>query len=240
MNEPVSNFQDLSEIARARASMFAFLNIHFNNLPDQTFVKHIRSDHFASALKDLQGDETLGTDTVTGAGLMQSYLHSTVNMNSTELSDALGVDRTRLYRGLSPSYGPPPPYEAVWSKTERSVTAVLQSVSGIYQADGMTVSPNAKDRLDYVGVELDYLYQLAMREAQAWDAGEQERASGLLDRQDAFLREHLGQWIPAFVEKALTQAGTDFYRGHLMMLRGFLVQEQEQTRALLDEIKIAV
>jgi putative dimethyl sulfoxide reductase chaperone len=239
MNESVSHFQDLSEIARARASMFAFLNIHFNNLPDQTFVKHIRSDNFALALKDLQGDETLGTDTATGAGLMQSYLHSTVGMNPTELSDALGVDRTRLYRGLSPSYGPPPPYEGVWSKTERNVTAVLQTVSGIYQADGMTVSPNAKDRLDYVGVELDYLYQLAMREAQAWDASEQEKASGLLARQDAFLSEHLGQWIPAFVEKALTQAETDFYRGHLMMLRGFLVQEQEQTRALLDEIKIA-
>jgi hypothetical protein len=37
----------------------------------------------------------------------------------------------------------------------------------------------------------------------------------------------------------LTQAETDFYRGHLMMLRGFLSKEQEQTRALLDEIKMA-
>lgn len=240
MIETGLNAQEFAEIARSRAALFAFMNIHFNNLPDETFVKHIRSDNFSSALRDLQTDEILGTDTTTGAGMMQSYLRSTVDMDATELSNALGVDRTRLYRGLSPSYGPPPPYEAVWSKKERNVTAVLQMVAGIYQADGMAISPQAKERLDYVGVELDYLYQLAMREANAWDAGEKETASGLLQRQETFLREHLGHWMPLFVEKALTLAETDFYRGHLTMLRGFVLEEQERMRALLDEMRVTV
>jgi TorA maturation chaperone TorD len=238
MNETFSTAQELAEIARARASMFAFLNIHFNNLPDQAFVKHVRSDNFSSALKDLHGDEILGTDMTTGAGLMQSYLLSTADMDVTELSNALGIDRTRLYRGISPSYGPPPPYEAVWSKAERTVTAVLQTVTGIYQTDGMAISPEAKERLDYIGVELDYLYLLATREADAWNAGEEEKASGLLNRQDMFLREHVGQWVILFVEKALTMTQTDFYRGHLMMLRGLIADEQERMQVLLDEMRV--
>lgn len=238
MNDLSLSVHDLAESARARASLFAFLNLHFTNLPDQNFVKHVRDHNFRTALEELKETETDNTDLSTGANLMLNYLYSSSEMDAELLSNALGVDRTRLYRGISPSYGPPPPYEAVWLKRSQNVPLVLRTIAGIYQEDGMAVSPNAKDRLDYVGVEMDYLYQLAMREAQAWDTENEVQARQLLDRQDTFLREHLGEWIPAFVEKALTMAETDFYRGHLKMLRGFLTGEQDRVRALLNEMSV--
>ncbi len=237
MNESPLDTQELAEIARARAALFAFLNLHFVNLPDENFINHIRTDNFRLALEDLQSDAD-ESDLKTGADLMLNYVRASNEMSVNDLSNALGVDRTRLYRGISPSYGPPPPYEAVWTKRSSSVTAVLQAIAGFYQEDGMAISPNAKDRLDFVGVEMDCLYQLATREAASWDLGDEAKASQLLDRQNLFLHEHLGDWLPAFVEKALTMAQTNFYRGHLIMLRGLVAEEKERMQALLDELRV--
>jgi TorA maturation chaperone TorD len=236
MNETPLSAQELAELARARASFYAFANIHFTNLPDMTFVNHVRSSNFLTALDALVNDTSMPEDITKGAALMRGYLDSNTKTDGAKLSDNLGVDRTRLYRGLSPSYGPPPPYEAVWSKTDKNVASVLVTISGIYQQNGMTVSPDAHDRVDSAGVELDYEYQLAIREAEAWQAGDSEKAKGLLKQQEMFMREHLGMWVPGFVEKALTMAETDFYRGHLMMLRGFLAAEEERMQVILEDI----
>ena len=236
MNETPLTAQELAELARARANFYAFVNIHFTNLPDMTFINHVRGSNFLDALDTLLHDESMPEDVTKGAALMRGYLDSTMPTEGAKLSEMLGVDRTRLYRGLSPSYGPPPPYEAVWSKTDKNVPNVLVTISGIYQQVGMAVSQDARDRIDFVGVELDYEYQLAMREAEAWQAGETEKATDLLKQQEMFMREHLGMWVPGFVEKALTMAETDFYRGHLMMLRGFLVAEEERMQVIMEDI----
>jgi len=50
------------------------------------------------------------------------------------------------------------------------------------------------------------------------------------------MHEHLGNWVPGFVAKALTIADTDFYRGHLMMLRGFLSAEEERLQVILEDL----
>ena len=234
-NEGVISGSDLAELARARASILAFLNLHFTTLPDTAFVEHVRGQEYADALEALAADDSLPADMAAGAGAMLAFIRSNVGTAETAFSDTLGVDRTRLYRGVSPAYGPPPPYEAVWSKRVTSVAATLQEIAAIYRQSGMVISPDAKERLDSIGVELDYLHQLALQEAAAWEAGQKEQARGLLQAQQAFLSMHVGDWAPAFVEKALTKAETDFYRGHLTMLRGFLTSQRDQIPALLDD-----
>jgi putative dimethyl sulfoxide reductase chaperone len=235
-NEGAISGSDLAELARARASILAFLNLHFTTLPDAAFVEHVRSHEYIKALEALAADEGLPADLTSGAGLMLGFIRSTMGSEVSNFSDTLGVDRTRLYRGVSPSYGPPPPYEAVWSKQVTSVAATLQEIAGVYRQSGMVISPDAKERLDSMGVELDYLHQLALQEAEAWEAGQEEQARGLLQAQQAFLMAHVGDWAPAFVEKALPKADTDFYRGHLTMLRGFLASERGRVQGLLEDI----
>lgn len=233
--EPKMNEQELAEIAKTRATFLAFLNVHFTTLPDATFVQRIRSDEFLSVLQALAGDEMLSADLTTGAALMRDYVRATLDMAVPQLSDALGVDRTRLYRGVSPQYGPPPPNEAVWIKSNDSVSAVLVAIAEVYRQSEMAVAPSAHERLDYIGVELDFHYQLAQCEADAWLAGDSIKARGLLKRQAGFIREHLLQWVPAYIAKALTMVETDFYRGHLKMVGAFLVEEQARLEQLLEE-----
>ncbi|MGA2372546.1 MAG: molecular chaperone TorD family protein [Candidatus Korobacteraceae bacterium] len=219
------NQQEMAEIARARASFCAFLNVHFTTLPDLEFVERIRESEFLGAL-DALAEDSSAPEMAAGASLMAGFIRSTLNSSAAALSETLGIDRTRLYRGVSPAYGPPPPCEAVWNGQISDTATVLKALADVYVAAGMAMSSDARERLDYIGIELEFLRMLALRELEAWEAGQEASAKALLQQQSKFVGEHLVHWVPAFVERALKHAETDFYRGHLMMLRGFLDDEQ--------------
>jgi TorA maturation chaperone TorD len=216
-----SDLQELAYIARARAAFYAFLNLHFTTLPDEKFVKRLRDGEFNSVLETLKNDTSGGEDIFSGAALMSAYLEKMQAADTAQLVQDLGVDRTRLYRGVAKGYGPPPPYEMVWTR-EAQDFSILQVIAGAYRQVGLEPSPEVRERLDYISVELDFIRELALREAAAWECGDETTAGSLLATQEAFMRQHLGSWAPGFIEKALEHVKTDFYKGHLCMLRGFI------------------
>jgi TorA maturation chaperone TorD len=229
MTDTTMDAPALAHSARARAAFYAFLNVHFTALPDEIFVEQMRGPVCATMLAELVTDKAIDDNVAAGADLMAAYLRATSGEPAASLSQMLGVERTRLYRGITPSYGPPPPYELVWSKTHRDV-GLLQDLAGLYREAGLAPAPEATDRPDYIGVELDYLRALVVREAEGWAAGTSEgRAAALAARaaQRSFLDEHLAHWAPFYVDKAMAHAKTDFYQGHLMMLQGFIAGEQQ-------------
>ena len=226
MNDPAVTPHEMAEIAKARAAFIAFLNLHFSTLPDVSFVKRVRNGELSSVLEILLKDPSMEGDLAAGASLMASYLEKTRQMDLDKLSDDLGVDRTRLYRGVAKGYGPPPPYELEWSKTTNY--EVLENIVKTYHQMGLSQSPETRERLDYIGIELDFVRELAEREAAAWEGGEIAEAVKLLAAQEDFVREHVGAWVPSFIEKAMDYVETDFYKGHMFMLRGFLAASQEE------------
>lgn len=226
--------QDLIAIAKSRAAFYAFLNVHFTTLPDSAFVKRIRDDEFVQTLDALVKDDSIAKEIAQGAVLMRDFIDSSKSIDVSKLSEKLGVDRTRLYRGVAPGYGPPPPYESVWNGSGQG-TAVLQAIAAIYREAGLARSPEATERIDYIGVELDYMREMASREAAAWEAGTRDAAHQALKTQSAFASEHLG-WVLSFVDKALEHAETDFYKGHLQMLRQYVAEDQERLQALMQEV----
>jgi TorA maturation chaperone TorD len=226
MKESKLGVKEHAEIAQARAAFCSFLTIHFNVLPDEKFVKQMRRKEILSMLEVLPKDESVNADVSSGATLMYNFLKETYNDKPAQLSEKLGVDRTRLYRGLSPQYGPPPPYEMVWSKKWQDVS-LLQVLAGIYRENGLAPSTEIVDRMDYLGLELEFMHALSMRETEAWQANKPEVASSLLVVQNKFFSEHLKQWVPDFVQKALEFVKTDFYHGHLLMIKGFILELEE-------------
>jgi putative dimethyl sulfoxide reductase chaperone len=226
--------RELATIAKSRAAFYSLLNVHFITLPDVEFVGRIRDGEFTSVLDSLTKEGSITGDMARGAGMMRDYVDKTRDDQAAQLSERLGVDRTRLYRGVAPGYGPPPPYESVWSGSGQG-TAVLLAVAAVYREAGLARSPEATERIDYIGVELDFMRELALREAAAWDSGALDTAQQSLKAQHGFINEHL-RWVPIFVEKALEQAETDFYKGHLLLLRQYLTEDQERLQALLEEV----
>ncbi len=224
---PLSHSQNHHmEAARARASFYNFITIHFLELPDEAFAGALREAAFASALEELEHNPEVPQSIVQGAALMRAYLTKTAVLSAGELARQLGLDRTRLYRGISPGYGPVPPYEALWTGKGRD-SAFLQEMARSYREGGFILGGNVQERLDYLGVQLHYLERLVIKETEAWERGNEEAARTVRNREREFLHDHPGRWVPDFVASALTHAQTDFYRGHLHQLAGFLEGEKE-------------
>jgi TorA maturation chaperone TorD len=238
MNDDPLEPREFASIAKGRMAFYSLLNVHFTTLPNESFVEQIRGGDFVAMLNSIIDDESSSQDLIASATLMRDYIDKTRADAVLDLSEKLGVDRTRLYRGVAPGYGPPPPYESVWNPAGEG-TAVLQAVAGIYRVAGLARSPEATERVDYIGVELDYMREMAKREAEAWESGASQLAQESLKAQHYFMIEHLGAWVPAFVGKALEQVETDFYKGHLLMLRTFIAEDQERLQALQEELKPA-
>lgn len=217
---------ELKEAAQARVAFYSFLNLFFLTLVDPAFVTRLRNGELSTVLETLQQDESSGLDITAGAALMLDYLHKTSGMDLAKLTQILGVDRTRLYRGVAKGYGPPPPYELVWSKKGEDY-GVLQTVSRVYREAGLEPPADIKERLDHISVEMGFLQELAQNEALAWNSGDDQTASRWLERQRDFMENHFGEWVPFFIEKAFEYVETDFYRGHLLMLRGFIAEQKD-------------
>ncbi len=166
---------------------------------------------------------------------MSAYLELTKADPLDKQTENLGVDRTRLYRGVAKGYGPPPPNEMEWAPKGKGFS-VLQTVAGIYHQMGLEPAPDVHERLDYISVELDFIGALALQEAEAWQSDDAARAIELLRQQQSFMTEHLAEWMPAYMEEAMKYVETDFYRGHMLMLGGFLQQQTAELTGLVEEV----
>jgi len=214
------------DLSRARASFYAFLNIHFTDLPGEPFSRELRKEEFRAALKGLEAGKGVHPEIALGAAKMQAFLKGTQELDARDLAEKLGIDRTRLYRGVSPEGGPVPPYQALWVEKEGDLAAVLKRICRAYAEGGFSFRNGVHERVDYIGIQLDYLEQLVLKEISARESGEEPAIQEALNHQRTFLLEHVGQWVPRFVSSALTYARTDFYKGHLHMLNGFVEEER--------------
>jgi TorA maturation chaperone TorD len=216
---------NLTDVAKARASFYAFLSIHFTELPDESFAAALRNQEFDRVLEELELSKGVHPEIAGGASLMRAYLKIARSIDDGELAKRLGKDRTRLYRGVSPHHGPVPPYEALWIGRDKE-SRVLQEMAGIYGQSGFVLKAHVRERLDYIGIQMNYLERLVMDEVSAREADDKEMVDRVLGQEREFIWNHLGKWVPKFVLSALDHAPIDFYRGHLHMLKGFIEQEK--------------
>jgi TorA maturation chaperone TorD len=108
---------------------------------------------------------------------------------------------------------------------------VLQELANIYAQNGFTLKPDVCERLDYIGIQMNYLECLVMNEISARESGDEEIILRSLGQESEFLWNHWGKWVPKFAMSALDHAQTDFYRGHLHMLIGFIEQEKDTLKS---------
>jgi TorA maturation chaperone TorD len=219
------NPSELATYARSRAGLYSAAALHFNTVMDGHFVDTIRSPQFKLMLETI-GDGEESEDLLTlGAVLMAVFIEKTRSEDRQQLADRLGAERTRLYRGLSAQYEPPP-YEALWTAAKEE-TQLLGGLTDMYRAAGVALDAERPERADYLGVELDFMRVLAEQEAAAWESEHEEQAARLFEAQQQFFNEHLASWVPDYAAKVSGAAQSDFYRAQLRMLEGLMHIEQE-------------
>lgn len=89
-----------------------------------------------------------------------------------------------------------------------------------------------KEADDHLGLELDFMYQLTNIARDLLNQNNISEFKKVLTDQDYFLKNHLLNWTPRFAKTVIANAETDFYKGMVKVLVGYLAID----KACLEEI----
>lgn len=202
------------DMAKERARIYERIVGTLMTLPDAEFLKSIKSTEYQvfhekySALKQ--------PSVTKGCQLVLNFFKQVEGMDESELLEIMAVDRTRLIRTpFKKAYMPP--YEAHYKKKgDTSLLALKQ----LYQSHGYLPADDI-ETVDFFAIQLDFLRMLILKMID-----NPEKISELITAQIDFLENHPASWIKDYVEKAVPHAETDFYKGWLYIMEGFLELEK--------------
>jgi TorA maturation chaperone TorD len=125
--------------------------------------------------------------------------------------DTLLVDYTRLF--LGPTNPSAKPYGSFWLTAEKTLmqTSTL-AVHELYREAGFELDESFRELPDHIAAELEFLYLLIYREAEARHAANTEQVDRIMNLRRRFLEQHLGIWVKPFTTAVRTGAQSDFYQ----------------------------
>ena len=130
---------------------------------------------------------------------------------AAEDAQELLVDYTRLF--LGPVEALSQPYGSVWLEQRQSLMQdSTLAVISLYEAGGVEVDEDFRDLPDHIVAELEFLYLLLFRRAEALRNEDADAAARYTGLQRRLLDEHLGRWAQPFAAAMLEGAQTAFYR----------------------------
>jgi TorA maturation chaperone TorD len=124
-----------------------------------------------------------------------------------------------------------PPYETEYidSKYAFRRSHALADINGFYQAFGLNVADQCKERPDHAALELEFMATLLALERQAADGDAKfrhERMRVCRDAQRRFLTEHLAWWMPAFARLLAHESRGGFYEAAAVFLAALVTVER--------------
>lgn len=140
------------------------------------------------------------------------------------------IDYTRLF--LGPMDALAKPYGSVWlegrqSLMQDSTMAVLE----LYAEGGFEIDDGFRELPDHVAAELEFLYLLLFRRAEALRNANADDDARYRDLQRRFLDEHLGRWAAPFAAAMQDGAQSAFYRELAALTEAFVHSEAAAARA---------
>ena len=143
-----------------------------------------------------------------------------------EDAQELLVDYTRLF--LGPTGALAQPYGSVWLEDGSSLMRdSTLAVNALYDEGGFELAEDFRDLPDHIAAELEFLYLLLFRRAEAVRNGDAGAARAHAELQRRFLAQHLGRWAPPFTGAIEEGAQTAFYRVLALATRAFVRREAE-------------
>lgn len=137
----------------------------------------------------------------------------------TDQLPSLIIDYSRLFVG--PFKLLAAPYGSVYLDDPQAVQKdSLYDLETRYRSLGLDIV--LKEGPDHITIELEFMYFLIFKEAEAFDKGLDSVANDYATRQISFLEEHLTKWLPEFVHNIQRHAQTDFYKSIAQATRTFV------------------
>ena len=212
---------DMVEMATARANLYALLADVFREEPSEAFLAGLADPEFTRALKTLN----LSLDEIFS------------DTPRDRLMEDLAVEYTRLFIGpgshLSPNesmhaaarFGEP---NSFWGKQTVDVKKFMA-------AAGLEVDAGFGGMPDHITAEFEFMQQLLLKEAEAWQQGERESGLNILKIEKQFYDEHLSQWVVSFCDKVFKTAGHPYFRQFAEITRAYIELEEETLAELIEQ-----
>jgi TorA maturation chaperone TorD len=219
---------EFQQLAQSRSRFYGFLSALYLRIPNQEFAANLLGDKFLPFLRSITGSDEVPRQMNEGLRLIEEFVTKSKGHQQSGLAEELGVDWTRLFRGLKRGYGPPPPYESVYREgSEQDGRQTIGDVTKTYREVGAGMGDQSGQRADYIGIELDFMRYLTEKETEGWKKLDYREALKCLTSEKDFLAKHIMQWVQKFCDTVLTEARTDFFRGVARLTIGFLMLEEE-------------
>lgn len=221
----MTDTKDWTETLTAEALAFSFMNTVFHEKPTADFIDPlIRDDLFAQWPMN-----TEDAYSQRGLALLQAF---GVTWEADRLED-LKKDYQQLFIG--PHSLPAPPWESVYLSREHLVfESQTAAVRQFYARYGLQVEKLYKEPDDHFGLEMAFLAHLSALGLEALHRGDDEGLELILADQRTFMSEHLLLWAPDFLQRVITHAQTDYYRGAATLALGTLAEAARQRDLAFD------
>jgi DMSO reductase family type II enzyme chaperone len=191
------------EHALCRSALWEALALGFRRPTDETIAR-LASRDGAMALAD-------------AAAALDGAEQTDLAPRVRALADEPGLSRATLERAYDRLFGHTArgavaPYETEYGEDSPfQPQREMSDIAAFFRAFGLVLHPEARERLDHLACESEFMLVLARKEAHAlWVQDrvmlEETRRAGRL-----FLRDHLGRWAPAFGRKLAREDAGRFY-----------------------------
>ncbi len=223
--------EELRDVAAARSKVYGFLATVYLQTPTEALINTIKSNSIINSLEKFMSPEEPSEDFKKALEAINQFHLEAEQTTSAQLLEKLLIDRTRLLRGISEAYGPPPPYGSVYLEKMLSGFTTRQ-VADTYSQAGLAVSKDAGENPDYIGVELDFMRALCEDESKEW-AKDGGQAIERLRTERSFLNNHLQKWVPKFCDNMVVWSRSSLYRAIGYLTKGWIILENSQMEELL-------
>ncbi len=220
--------EEFSQLAEFRSKTYGFLSLIFLQRPGEDFLKRMLDPNLRVLLSPLKSDEDFPKEIAEGLRIVEEYMDKSKKVSVEILRRELSIEYTRLFRGIKPNYGPPPPYESLYLEGKIIGERTLQ-VSKEYSKAGLVVPEQYhSEPPDHIGFELDFMRHLCHEEFLAWKENRLVNAISNLEQQQIFINEHLVLWVPTFTDKIVEVTSIDFYKGIAKLTKAYIQHEWEK------------
>lgn len=107
-------------------------------------------------------------------------------------------------------------------------TQLMADVSGFYSAFGFALSEEAKERVDHIGTELEFMHALEYKQAYALENGWSDKAALCEDAKKKFIAEHAGKWFAALRDRLMKKDENGFYTALICLAAQVIEREAEE------------
>jgi TorA maturation chaperone TorD len=210
---------NMQELAGHRSSIYGFLAAVYRQELTSELLQQMKAHRFQEVLSNL------------GVKLNNGFFQN----SEKELLENLAIEYTRLFVGPGKHISP---YESVHHKKEGVQSGQLwgqltAEVKKIIESSGLEYKSEYKGLPDHISVELEFMQQVILREAQAGEEDDDKTALLCREHEKKFIDEHLFCWIPDFCEKVIKAAELSFYREMARLTHRFIEFEKEELNKCL-------